>query len=475
VSRAGVVDLRDLHVRYFDEPLHIQRFLAATQLSTSGKAKARFAPPSVVLAIAPLDKPELCERSRAWLQDAQHVILLREDDGKADTEMRALAESVWRDVLNGWPIPVEVFDWRRADDALVAVDRAIELAGGRDDEAPPAPLVEHDVGPRFELLRHRDYIDFVQILASRLTGTRLHLQEDRAAVSLLDPPRTVELDDHPRWAVLPDGRLIAAEGRQRFRIGATSFFAPGVWAVGFDGTHPVGWTGHRMALFWLYRARRGDVGFLSTNDHHWPCGPAKKLWGYKENSPCRVELAPDLSCVAHHFEHDVLLTSAVPVSFRSAGAVDVADFPKDSGRALFFVNEGDMPFADFLDEDARTRAPGLVLGRSTAVRYAVELGNTHRITQPNEPVVTALRGRGFAVFDAQHREVRRANGHLLAGAFGQATLVEDRSYFREDLDTGSRRRLAPVTGSVVCAATLPGSVNIVAVTADEGRYYAQLV
>ena len=51
---------------------------------------------------------------------------------------------------------------------------------------------------------------------------------------------------------------------------------------------------------------------------------------------------------------------------------------------------------------------------------------------------------GFAVFDADHRLVRRASGRLLGGWFRWATLEEDGAYWREDLATGERVRVAPV-------------------------------
>ena len=87
---------------------------------------------------------------------------------------------------------------------------------------------------------------------------------------------------------------------------------PGWIALGGDPLHPVAWRGDRMFVYWSYVGRA--LGFLSASDHDFPCGPAKKLYGYDNNDPVQVCLAPDASLVAARFDHDVLVTTAVPIT-----------------------------------------------------------------------------------------------------------------------------------------------------------------
>jgi hypothetical protein len=114
---------------------------------------------------------------------------------------------------------------------------------------------------------------------------------------------------------------------------------------------------------------------------------------------------------------------------------------------------------DLLDDDARDLAPALVLGPDAAIRYAVDLGaRVYRIDNRGAPgpgyrgdaVVVELGGatHGYAVFDADHREVRRGAGRLLGGWFRWATIEHGGHYWREDLATGARTRLAPVDHAI---------------------------
>jgi hypothetical protein len=263
-------------------------------------------------------------------------------------------------------------------------------------------------------------------------------------------------------------------------LGEQSFTAYGQVAIGFDANHPVGWTGYRMFPSWLNLGRTGP-GYLSCTDHDFPCGPSKKLYGYADNDPVRAELAPDASYVAFTFEHDVLLTRAMPIAWRNAGALDVADFPRDLERTALFVHDPESPFtSELLDEDARARPPVVVLGPSASARYAVDLsGHTYRIagTTPNEGRVVQVGGPepSFAVFNAQHALIRNASGQLVGGATGYALVLDAGSYFREELGSGRRSLLGSAEGAPVCAVPVPGTRNVVLITSQNSRYFAQLI
>jgi hypothetical protein len=486
-GRAGVIDLRDLSTRYAWATLELDKLLAAAGLVGAPGFRHRLAPPEVVVAVVPFEDHELVERSSAWLADAQRIVVLRVHDPLFALNYADLVdyvEELWTNLAKTFAAPCELMDWREPHDVLGVLQHACELARSASSFAPPAPPPDPRnlrPGPRFELSKSAPFFD-----VSRALGCGLRLVEGQAmldtAVGQVQLAEQVEpvtltglgLD----FAVLPDGRRLVRGSR--WSVDGRSFVASGRYALGFDAHHPVGWTGDKMFPFWLYVGQSG-VGFLSACDHDFPCGPSKKLWGYLDNDPLRVEVAGDLSIVAYFFEHDVLLTSALPIRWSDAGELDVATFPRDAERAVFFVHEVDSPFtSDLLNEAARDRPPVVVLGQSARARYAVDLASpTYRIlgVSPKASEATHLGGpeAAFAVFDQEHRLIRKAQGRLLGGAHGQALVLLGNQYFREHLGTGERVELCAAVGAAVGAVPVPGTVNVVLVTSEAERQFAQLL
>jgi hypothetical protein len=148
---------------------------------------------------------------------------------------------------------------------------------------------------------------------------------------------------------------------------------------------------------------------------------------------------------------------------------------------VLFVHDPESPFTtDLLDENARDRPPVVVLGLSPSARYAVDLSaHTYRIAgaTPNEARVVPLGGPepSFAVFDAQHQLARKASGQLVGGAAGHALVLDGGSYFREELGSGQRKLLGPAEGAPVCAVPVPGTCNVVLITSQDSRHFAQLI
>jgi len=485
-ARPGVVDLRDLTTRFAGKPLAIDRVLEAAKLSPRGPASVAFAPPRVVIAVVPVDDPGLLRRSRAWLEDAARIIVLRawEDfSAGGDRDLEEAVRSEWKNALAAIGVPIELVDWRRDEDVKAAIERAV--ARSKATEPAPAPaapptIVEHAPGPRIPI----DSLPggWLEAIAAHLVPSpeRVVLFAGGDAVDLSDASaviRFAESDLH--GAVSPQGRRLSFENKS-WRIDGQPFEASGYLALGFDAHHPVGWTGHRQEPFWLYSGKHG-TGFLSACDLDYPCGPARKLYGYADNDPVGVSLAPDLGAVAYHFDHDVLVTSAIPIPWREAGPVLVADFPRDPSRALFFAKTPDIRHADdLLDEDARDLAPDLVLGPTAEARYAVDL--THAVYRVTcvEPWVGAVAriggpGEGFAVFDQAHREVRRGSGRLLGGWWRWATVLDAGAYWREDLATGERRRIADAEVMLPVAFGVPWTKNVVLHFEEAARWWIRLI
>lgn len=489
-----MVDLRDLGSRYAWDELKIAGLIRAAGLTPQGLVKQRFGPPEVVVAVVAFEDMEQVERSRAWLQDAQRVLVLRRHDEEpiADEELRDYVQELWLELATGFAVPLELHDWRTEADLRAVLDRAVELAQQLEPslaQAPPRPPIALPRSPRFEWLprQYGDPLNFAQALASglRLSPAGAVLDTETGTFELATQTEAIQQDHFGYFeSALPDGRRIVRqrgkEARHRWLLGEQAFTAYGDVVVGFDANHPIGWSGYRMFQYWIYLGKTGP-GYLSCTDHDYPCGPSKKLYGYADNDPVRAELGSDATCVAFTFEHDVLVTSALPIRWRSAGAIDVADFPRDLERTVLFVHDPESPFTtDLLDENARDRPPVVVLGPSASARYAVDLGaHTYRIagTTSNDGRVVSVGGPEpcFAVFDVHHELTRKASGQLVGGASGHALVLDGGSYFREDLGSGQRNMLGSAEGAPVCAVPVPGTCNVVLITSHDSRYFAQLI
>lgn len=233
-----------------------------------------------------------------------------------------------------------------------------------------------------------------------------------------------------------------------------------------------------MSFYYSFLGR-SEICFLSASDHDYPCGPAKKLYGYDNNDPVQIILSPTADAVVARFEHDVLLTSNVPIPWRRAGDVDVATFDRDPNRAVFFAQDPDNPGPhdpdlDLLDEDSRDFAPMLVLGPDAAMRYAIDLRYcVHSIVRTgadsDDVELNYVGGPhgGYAIYDCKHNLVRRGEGELRGGWFRFATIEHAGHYWREDLATGERTLL----GSADLAFATDPDVEAIALDADrEGRH-----
>ena len=423
--RPGIVDLRDLNMRLAWNPLAIPRFLERAGLTPAGEVVQRFAPPRVVIAIAPVDQPELLERSRDWLAGADRVIVAC-DGAVADFD-----EAAWNDVLATLP-NAELVPWMSPSEQGA---RAVELAANLPEETQRAH-VETDLElPPSTWIPYRSESRWP---GAQLIASQLALRDGRA-VLLLGDGRHADLAALPPTLDIGDifAPLRAREHRRLY---------PGWQALGFDPVHPVGWRGDRMTVYWLHVTRAGSC-FLSANDHDWPCGPAKKILGHMDNDPVQIALAPALDACLWRFEHDVTLTSSIPVRWQRAGSVDVASFPKDERRAVWFVK--DERFDDLTDDDCREAAPAMVLGPDAHHRYALDLSRLVYRIMGKDAVPIGGPDAGYIVCSADHDVVRRGSGRLVGGWFRWATIEDGGAYWREDLATGERTPVA-IADRIVC-------------------------
>ena len=411
-------------------------------------------------------------RAAGWLAETSHLVVVRDHRASPDLdpELHELLDEEWQAAIAG--LPAELVDWRTDADCHEALRRAraARHAHASSDVAvesePATTAIELPVGPwtKFEIEGRqvwRGATSFANQLAI-VDGIPVLRTGSATAIELAAMPAHVAIASLEQIE-----RDVFDANPERRRM------LPGYIPLGVDPVHPIGWRGTRMHFDWHYRGT-----YLSGSDRDWPCGPAKKLYGYADNEPVQVIMAPSASCFVGHFEHDVLLASSVPICWQAAGDLEIEAVAPDPLRAVFFAQDPDHgaprdPDLEPLDEDARDAAPALVLGPDDAARYAVDLSwRVYRIVRADNReggVATSIGGpgEGYAVFDAEHRLVRRGSGRLLGGWLEWATIEHAGHYWREHLSTGERRQLAPVDDKL-CVAT--GFEAIARDAIREGRF-----
>lgn len=420
-ARPGIVDLRDLASRRRWDPEMLAPRLEGAGLVAEDEVVRRLGPPRVIVTVVPYDQAWMLERTRRWLSASEHVVVCRDlgsvEDMAADPEQLGHYEEEWRGATEGLA-RVEI-----VDDFATALARAEEAARTLEpraeaEAAPPVAIDELPASP------------WDAFAAGLFDWNFLERIQRRGREIAIGPE-----------VPLPWGTPEEARAYQRRN--------PGFKSLGSDPVHrPVGWRGGRMNVYWTW-----DGMFFTASDHDYPCGPGKKLYGFKDNDPVEVTLAPDASMYAARFDHDVLVTRAVPLPWRRAGAFDVVLQAPDPYRAVFYAQDPEKDerwprLEDIDDEDGRDEAPALVLAPDRG--YALDLSRrVYRIMNTGhdegaERVHVGGPDEGFAVFDGEHRLVRRARGRLLGGWYRYATIEEDDAYWREDLVSGARARIAPV-------------------------------
>lgn len=434
-SRPGVLDIRDLWHRYMWDERAIAAFVAATGLDPSPVPDHRdFQPPRVLVVVAPFDDPARFEASQPWLRECDEVVVVRDRRGAPidDPELLSLLLEDWAAVLA--PLTTTVFEWTDEDAtgchaALEhARERAVALAPRERALAPPQPDDELPMSLWIPYRSRISYDDAAHVISKSFAfeAGRPPMLLDASGqahdLAALDAPIELDLRDPHQIA------FRAADDPHRVRR-----------HISLDPIHPVAWRGFRMTALVYHKVGR-DLCFLSALDHDWPIGPAKKLWGFSNNDPVAIHVTPDADAAALQFTHDVTIIHNVPIGWHRAGAHDVAMCVRDPRRAVLFANDSDWIAGFEPDtEDAREFPPVLVLAPGG---YAVDLRHqTYRLGPGHTPIAIGGPDEGYAVFDHDHRCLRRANGRLLGGWYRYATVEDNAALWREDLATGVRTHL----------------------------------
>ncbi|MEZ4238756.1 MAG: hypothetical protein R3F59_21910 [Myxococcota bacterium] len=475
---AGLVDLRDLWT-YPWSPHALPRACAVARIPDGGRIVHRIAPPDRLVVVASIAAPEAVEQAAAWLATAATVLLVRDLADDLDPALRPLLDEAWAAAAARLGNVAATFDWHPDEPAslLVALDHALDLhtVPRRRPRPPEAP--EHPAGPWVAVAARLDRDLVVPRLFATATGAGLvTCDAPFTSIDLADPPEAPPVLGGlasavgARGRLTPDGAWVEAQ-RTALPVPSRLRGRTGIRPVGVDPVHPLATAGWRCTFDWLF-VGEGGAAWLAVSAHDWPCGHAKKLWGFEDNHPVAVAVAPDASAYVATFGHDALVSADVPLRWRVVGDLAVADWPPPSGsdplRALLFCTDDSGWPGDPLDpqdDDHRAFAPAVVLGPDDACRYAVALdAPTYRIRGEHSERIDGE--GGYGVYDRDHALVRRGEGRLLGGWFQHATVAHRGRLWREDLATGERRDLGAEARPVAWAAAVPGTRNVVLAAED---------
>ncbi len=492
-SRLGIVHLGDLAVGY---PWARQRLPVLLEAlgwpMDDGPSQRRLDPPPDLVVVAGLGSEGLVTRHRTWLRRAQRILLVYElvgeDELLADAEQAAILTHEHAQVaaaLGGHALsttwtgtPQSTADLRTLLLSFAEEPSMEPRARPRMRTRYPEPSM-HVPGPwrRFQTQGIGGLGGVARVLCTHI---------DRPAV--LDfgssPPALVDLIDGARLrtgtslagaaTMSPDGRSVLGRGPSGLEYGP------------FDGVrHPVesprevpilvdpvlglGAVGTRCWFSWV-RVTDDEASVLAAAMHDWPCGHEKKLYGYLDNDPVRVEVADDGDAFLSVYDVDAIVGSVTAPRWRRAGPALVPEWPpRDPSRALFTCPDwrwaqGRGGTLEGLHHDCRGDAPALALGPDRKHRYTLGLDREVWCIRGDDGHRVGGPGEGYAVYDADHVEVRRGSGRLLCGSGPWLWVEADGHVWRELVATGAREYRVPIEGPRINAALpVPGSGHAVLV------------
>jgi len=457
-------------------------------------------PPAALVVVVRGEFLHRIEERLGWLRAAQRVVLVVETagDDQSDAEDPELSELIANEraaLIAALGNVRAVLERPRADAATLDEARAA-IQGEAPWPVWKPSAVRPAVAPgewiawdpvRWTTTSPIELADCIRQLAAQLcwVGDRPTLLELHVGrrLDLLDGTTTRFHEPVPSVtsaAAWPDGaswwqRVPSPENPRSVRFQRKgvqtwpSAHGPYSVPIAVDPSGQVAWAGNRCYFHWFPVTEEGPVCWIPSS-HGWPVGHGKKLYGYENNDPLFVHIAPDASACLSVYEHDVLLTPGIPMRWRDANGMAVAERVYEP-RALFYQRTDDP--AAFPgdpaqgDEDARDRYATVTLGPSDAMRYVVGFdAPTWRMTGD-----LGLRLGGpelsWAVYDASHREVWRGDGRLLAG-WNRWIVVEcDGALVRYDVALRTAEALGSSGRAIDAAVAIPGSPNVVLIALGE--------
>lgn len=499
-SRLGIVHLGDFAVGYPWSKPRLSAFLDALgwTLDAVGTSERRLDPPRTLAVLMGFGGEALLTRHRAWLRQAKRIVIVRDLVGAhdlfSDVELLALVDEEHTEVEAALGGDVRSVKWTGTPESSNEIAAMLlAVADEREQERVPPPrsrtrLPEPSTyapGPWRRWDAERGGLGAVARLLCTHHG-RPALLDMRSM-----PPALIDLADGARLrtgttleapaTISPDGQFVLGRGAAGLEFGRFDgprrpVETPREHPIFVDPMLGLGAVGTRSWFSWV-RVTEDDASVLSAAMHDWPCGHEKKLYGYLDNDPVRIEVADDGDAYLSVYDVDAIVGSMLTPRWRPAGPALVPEWPpRDPMRVVLTCPDwshaqdlaGTM---EGLQNDGRGDAPTVALGPDTSHRYTLGLDREvwrirgdrgERVGGPDE---------GYAVFDAAHVEVRRGVGRLLCGSGPWLWLEADGHVWRENVATGRREYRVAVDEPIAVGLPIPGSGHavLVRVITDAGE------
>lgn len=489
----GIVHLGDLAVGYPWANQRLPALLDALGWSLDDAPSVRrLDPPPTLAVVTRFGAEGLVARHRTWLRRAQRILLVHElvdaDDLLADPDHPEMLRLDHKEMAAALGSGALITTWTgtpRSTAELRALLLSLAEEPSLERRAPlrmrtryPEPSM-HAPGPwrRWEaqgigglggiarlLCTHIDRPAILDVRASPPVLTDLIDGARLRTGTTLGPPATVS----------PDGRSVLAHGQNGLEYGPFDGVRRPVRALRevpilIDPVLGLGAVGTRCWFSWV-RVTDDESSVLAAAMHDWPCGHEKKLYGYLDNDPVRIEVSDDGDAFLSVYDVDAIVGMHTAPRWRPAGPALVPEWPpRDPSRVLLTCPDwrwaGDKQGTlEGLNQDCRGDAPVVALGPDRAHRYTLGLEREVWAIRGDEGCRLGGPDEGYAVYDVDHKEVRRGKGRLLCGSGPWLWVEADGHVWREQVISGAREYRVPVEGSKIDAGLpVPGSGHAVLV------------
>jgi hypothetical protein len=493
-SRLGIVHLGDLAVGYPWSKPHLPELLETLgwPLDEAAPSERRLDPPPTLAVVLSFGGESLVARHQTWLRRAKQLVLVHDLAGQhellGDPESLRLLDqehAVLEASLGG---NVRSVNWTGTPESsaeLVALLQDLAekpvirraVSRGMFTRHPEPTMMAPGPWRRWEVAGLGGLGAIARLLCTYL---------DRPAILDLrsSPPALIDLVDGARLrtgttldapaTISPDGRRVLGRGPAGLEYGPFDgdrrpVESPREIPILIDPMLGLGAVGTRCWFSWV-RVTADDASVISAAMHDWPCGHEKKLYGYLDNDPVRIEVSDDGDAFVSIYDVDAIIGSLTVPRWRPAGPALVPDWPpRDPARVLFTCPDwrwaaGKEGTVEALHGDCRGDAPVLALGPDRGHRYTLGLEREVWRLRGDEGQRIGGPDDGYAVFDADHVEVRRAKGRLLCGSGPWLWVEDDGHVWREQVRSGTREYRIPLEGPKINAALpVPASGHAVLV------------
>lgn len=491
--RLGIVHLGDLAVGYpWSKPRLPVLLEALGWPLDDAPSERRLDPPPTLVVVVSHGGESLVDRHRVWLRRAKRIVLVRELVGQGellvDPELVALLDEEHAAVEASLGDDVRSVTWTGTPESsaeLVALLQELAADPVQGDVERPRMFTRH---PEPSMMapgpwRRWEVEGFGGLGAiARMMCTYV----DRPAILDLSvsPPVLIDLVDGARLragtslggpaTISPDGRRVLGRGAAGLEYGPFDGVrqrveSPRELPIMVDPMLGIGAVGTRCWFSWL-RVTKDGASVLAAAMHDWPCGHEKKLYGYLDNDPVRIEVSDDADAFLSIYDVDAVVGSLTAPRWRGAGPALVPEWPpRDPARAMFTCPDwrwaqGKEHTLEGLHRDCRGDAPVLALGPDRGHRYTLGLDREVWRVRGDEGERVGGPDEGYVVYDADHVEVRRGSGRLLCGSGPWLWVEADGHVWREKVITGAREYRVPVDGPKIdTALPVPASGHAVLV------------